>query len=73
MGGESCGAETRGILKWQSFAYNSTLEIPVSSTRPVKLDCLGQFLEAGIGPYGLYQALPLNLEAEVAKKQPCFP
>lgn len=35
------------ILKWQSFAYNSTLEIPVSSTRPVKLDCLGQFLEAG--------------------------
>lgn len=35
------------ILKWQSFAYSSMLEIPVFSTRPVKLDCLGQFLEAG--------------------------
>ena len=72
MGEENCGAESKNSQVTQLCLY-TMLEIPVFPTRRVKLDCLGQFLEAGDWTNGLSQALPLNLEAEGAKKQPCFP
>ena len=40
MGGENCGAESKNSQVAELCLY-STLETPVFSTRPVKLDCLG--------------------------------